>query len=259
VENPVAPRIGCVKYINARPLVRGWSGPIEFDHPAALCRRLAAAELDIALVSSFEFLRNPIYSIVDQVSIASHGAVYSVFVAHHPGEAWNEVELDPASSTGAALLRCLLREQKKSVNESSPAADNLSRLDEGRARLLIGDQAIRFREKFGTTYGYWDLGQAWYDLTGLPFVFALWLVRPEVSEAKETADRLRAIRDHNLAHLDELVAEPNEFSAEFRSHYYRDCLRFDFGEKEKAGLERFRDLCAVNGLLEHRERNPRLV
>ena len=92
MENPVGPRIGCVKYINARPLIRGWSGPIEFDHPAALCQRLAAAELDIALVSSSEFLRNPIYSIVDGVSIASRGAVYSVVVAHSPGEQWNELQ-----------------------------------------------------------------------------------------------------------------------------------------------------------------------
>lgn len=259
MDKSVAPRIGCVKYINARPLVRGWEGPVEFDHPSALCRRLAAAELEVALVSSFEFLRNPIYSIVDQVAIASHGAVYSVFVAHERDQAWNEVELDPASSTGVALLRCLLHEEKNTPNECAPAADNLSPLDPGRARLLIGDQAIRFRQKFDTRYDYLDLGQAWRDLTGLPFVFALWLVRPEVTEARETADRLRAIRDDNLAQLEELIAEPSEFSAEFRSHYYRDCLRFDFAEKEKAGLERFRDLCAVHGLLEHRERNPRLV
>jgi chorismate dehydratase len=232
VENPVAPRIGCVKYINARPLVRGWSGPIEFDHPSALCRRLAAAELNIALVSSFEFLRNPIYSIVDGVSIASRGVVYSVVVAHSPGEQWNEIELDPASTTGAALLRCLLHEQKSVARECAPAADNLSRLEEGCARLLIGDQAIRFREKFGSTYHYWDLGQAWFDLTGLPFVFALWLVRPEVPEGKKVADRLRTLRDENLTHLDQLIAEPNEFSAQFRSYYYRDCLRFDFGEEE---------------------------
>jgi chorismate dehydratase len=259
VQKSVAPRIGCVKYINARPLVDGWQGPVEFDHPSALCRRLAAAELDVALVSSFEFLRNPIYSIVDQVAIASDGPVYSVFVAHERDHEWTEVEIDPASRTAAALLRCLLREQKKTPDECAPAADNLSPLDPGRSRLLIGDQAIRFRQKFATRYDYLDLGQAWRDLTGFPFVFALWLVRPEVAEARETADRLRALRDHNLAHLDELISEPGEFSAEFRSFYYRDCLRFDFAEKEKAGLEGFRDLCAVHGLLEHRERNPRLV
>ena len=68
-------RIGCVKYLNARPLINGWDGDVEFDHPSVLCNKLAAAELDVALVSSFEFLRNPIYRIVDDVSIASDGRV----------------------------------------------------------------------------------------------------------------------------------------------------------------------------------------
>nr|MBA3762501.1 hypothetical protein [Chthoniobacterales bacterium] len=49
-------RIGCVKYLNARPLIHGWPGAVEFDHPANLCRKLRAAELDVAFVSSFEFL-----------------------------------------------------------------------------------------------------------------------------------------------------------------------------------------------------------
>ena len=75
-------RVGCVKYLNARPLVRGWEGNVEFDHPSALCERLAKGQLDVALVSSFEFLRNPIYRIVDGVSISSDGPVYSVVVAH---------------------------------------------------------------------------------------------------------------------------------------------------------------------------------
>ena len=77
-----SPRLGCVKYLNARPLIYGWPGEVRFDHPAVLCDLLAANQLDLALVSSFEYLRNPIYSIVDGVSIASHGPVYSVFVAH---------------------------------------------------------------------------------------------------------------------------------------------------------------------------------
>ena len=79
------PRLGCVQYVNARPLVRGWPGLVEFDHPSVLCRRLAAGQLDVALVSSFEFLRHPIYSIVDGVAIASNGPVYSVFVAQLEG------------------------------------------------------------------------------------------------------------------------------------------------------------------------------
>jgi predicted solute-binding protein len=78
-------RIGCVKYLNARPLIYGWSGAVEFDHPAALCRKLERGDLDVALVSSLEFLRRPIYQIVDGVSISSRGGVYSVIVAHNQG------------------------------------------------------------------------------------------------------------------------------------------------------------------------------
>ncbi|MBO0696299.1 MAG: hypothetical protein J2P56_09395, partial [Verrucomicrobia bacterium] len=68
-------RIGCVKYLNARPLIHGWDGEVDFDHPSALCNKLAAGKLDVALVSSFEFLRNPIYRIVDHISISSDGPV----------------------------------------------------------------------------------------------------------------------------------------------------------------------------------------
>src|SRR4029077_1444145 len=105
-------RIGCVKYLNARPLIRGWPGAIEFDHPSALCQRLAKGELDVALVSSFEFLRNPIYQIVDDISISSDGPVYSVVVAHRGRISdIEEIELDPASQTAVNLLRCLLAEK----------------------------------------------------------------------------------------------------------------------------------------------------
>jgi predicted solute-binding protein len=259
VQEALPPRLGCVQYLNARPLARGWPGQIDFDHPSVLCRRLAAGELDAALVSSFEFLRNPIYSIVDEIAIASDGPVYSVFVAHEPGADFAETEIDPASATGVSLLRCLMADAGRSLGECPPPADNLSELQDGRGRLLIGDQAIRFRQKFGDRYGYWDLGEAWRDRTGAPFVFALWLIRPEVRAAQEIADKLRRTRDFNLENLDSIIAEEKQFSPEFCGHYYCDCLGFHFGEREKAGLELFRTLCVKQGLLENREGTLRLV
>src|ERR1051325_6463805 len=111
-------RVGCVKYLNARPLIRGWSGEVDFDHPSALCKRLANRELDAALVSSFEFLRNPIYRIVDDVSISSDGPVYSVVVAHHGNiSEVKEIQLDPASQTAVKLLRCLLARSEEHTSE----------------------------------------------------------------------------------------------------------------------------------------------
>jgi chorismate dehydratase len=238
-------RIGCVKYLNARPLVQGWPGEVCLDTPAALCRRLSSGLLDVALVSSFEFLRNPIYRIVDGVSIASAGPVYSVVIAHRgkTGDV-RQIEVDPASETSVNLVRCFLA-------ESGSATRLVSKLEgpgEGGAHLLIGDRAIRFRRDH-PEFNFWDLGEAWEKLTHLPFVYALWLIRPEVTETSPVAEQLRGVRDRNLAEIDSVIAGQTEFDPVFCARYYREYLRFDFGEKEKQGLRKFHRLCVKHGLL----------
>jgi predicted solute-binding protein len=236
-------RIGCVKYLNARPLILGWDAPVEFDHPSVLCRKLAAGDLDVALVSTFEFLENPIYTIVDDVAVGCDGAVESVFLAYRGDfNAIQEIALDPASRTSVNLLRCLLAESGMDVRfPSAPTSDG--------ARLLIGDHAIHFREQHASDYAFRDLGAWWKELTGLPFVFALWLVRPEVAEAGAIAARLRAKRDENLQSLDRVAAAARDFSPDFAMHYFRDCLRFGFADREKTALNEFRLLCERHGIL----------
>ena len=258
-------RVGCVKYLNARPLIRGWPGNVEFDHPSALCQRLAKGQLDVALVSSFEFLRNPIYRIVDDVSISSDGPVYSVVVAHR-GEFSNieEIELDPASETAVNLLRCLLAELGLTARLTGgvPGSAGLTR-----ARLIIGDQAISFRQNHAGEFQLWDLGEQWKELTGLPFVYALWLIRPEVPDAKSIAQRLRGLRDENLADIQAIVSDavPDvtdnnpAIAREFLDRYYHEYLRFGFGTREKQGLQIFADLCAKHGVLPKRAREFTLL
>lgn len=240
-------RIGCVKYLNARPLINGWDGDIVLDHPSALCAQLARGDLDVALVSSFEVLRNPIYKIVDHVSIASDGPVYSVVVAHRGKiSEVKEIELDPAAETSGNLLRCLLSEL-----DLNPQLVSRSTSREEFARLLIGDQAIRFRQE--QEFQFFDLGESWKQLVGLPFVYALWLVRPEVVDPEPIADRLRALRDGNLANIDAVISEERDFDRAFCDRYYREFLRFNFGEEEKRGLRKFAELCQKHELLPKRE------
>jgi chorismate dehydratase len=244
-------RIGCVKYLNARPLIRGWAGDVDFDHPSGLCNKLAAGELDLALVSSFEFLRNPTYRIVDDISISSAGPVYSVIVAYRGGVSEiDEIEIDPASETSGNLLRCLLGELNLAPRLKGTMASVISARY---ARLLIGDQAIRFREKHVGEFHFWDLGEQWNKLVGLPFVYALWLIRPEVRDFKSFANRLREIRDENVANIDSLIAEEIDFDHDFCRRYYRENLRFSFGEKEKAGLREFNKRCWEQRLLPHEQ------
>ena len=247
-------RVGCVKYLNARPLIRGWPDDVEFDHPSALCHRLAKGELDVALVSSFEFLRNPIYRIVDGVSISSDGLVYSVVVAYR-GEFSNieRIELDPASETAVNLLRCLLAELGLTPRLTSVGSDSAGL---SRARLIIGDQAIRFRQSYANAFQFWDLGEQWKKITGLPFVYALWLIRPEVPNVKSIAQRLRTLRDENLAGISGVVADAADniqaITHEFLDRYYHEYLRFGFGSREKQGLQTFADLCAKHEVLSKR-------
>ena len=240
-------RIGCVKYLNARPLIHGWAGDVDFDHPAALCRKLERRDLDVALVSSLEFLRRPIYRIVDQISISSRGQVYSVIVAHREElTRTKEIKLDPASETSVALLRCLLTQRRlnprlvRNVNCPSLRPTLFKE-----AQLLIGDQAIRFRQTH-SDYRLWDLGEEWKNAMNLPFVFALWLIRPEIENAKEIADALRRLRNQNLEKLDDLILTQSEVSPAFCRKYYREHLFFDFGEREKTGLREFHRHCLLN-------------
>jgi hypothetical protein len=57
------------------PLIDSWPDPFGLITLLPLCRELAAGQLDVALVSSFEYLRNPVYSVVDHVAISSRGPV----------------------------------------------------------------------------------------------------------------------------------------------------------------------------------------
>jgi predicted solute-binding protein len=241
------PRLGCVKYINARPLIQGWTGPVIFDRPSTLCAQLAGGQLDLALVSSFEFLRNPIYRIVDDISIACDGPVYSVVLAFRGAISQiEEIEIDPDSQTSVNLLQCLISEGKiggRLVARSTSQSGNSV------ARLLIGDPAIRFRQERADEFQYLDLGQEWKNLTGLPFVFALWLIRPEIADPKPIAEALRLLRDENFERIDDLIAGEREFDHEFCERYYKALLRFNFGEKEKEGLREFQRLCQKHQLL----------
>ena len=256
VKLPPSLRLGCVKYLNARPLIHDWDGPVQFDHPSVLCRLLAQGDLDVALVSSFEYLRNPSYSVVDGVAIASDGQVFSVVLAHEgPIEQLREIVVDPASETSVNLLRCLLGER----GQDMPKFVTDGAITRERARLLIGDQALRFRHDFGDRHQFFDLGAAWKNFSGLPFVYALWLIRPALRGKRAVAKALRSLGKRNLQALDAIIALQPESERAFCEFYYRECLRFDFGEREKAGFKKFGELCAKQKLIPEAPIGLRLV
>ncbi len=235
-----AVRIGCVQYLNAAPLIYGCDSAVRFDHPANLAHALSLGALDVALVPVYELFSRPGYRIVDGVSISSRGPVLSVFLAYQ-GELRDikSVALDPASLTSSHLIQCLLAEYRGLFPSYSGG--------NGAARLLIGNQALDFRRERGAAFRYLDLGEEWTSRTGLPFVYALWLLRPETPNPKCVADALRRIKAEGIAHVPE-IAEGQRDPA-FCEHYLRECVRYDLGEPEKAGMLKFRALLVKYGFV----------
>jgi chorismate dehydratase len=179
------------------------------------------------------------------MAIACRGEVYSVFLAHRePLAEVESVALDPASHTSNHLLRCLFAEFHGMDPEyaAGPA-------DDAQARLLIGDPALEFRRTHGTDgWHFLDLGAEWLRCTGLPFVFACWVLRDEVREAERLAAALREVKHRGLAARRRIAAEYED--AAFVEHYLTENIRFDLREDEKRGIALFAALLRKHGLVE---------
>lgn len=239
--------IGCVQYLNAKPLIHGYENKVCFDHPSRLAEFLADGLLDVALVPAYELLRMPDYSVVDGVSISSLGAVFSVFLAYRGDlSKIKTVSLDTASLTSTHLLRCLLGEFHR-MTPTYILSDRCT--DENAARLLIGNHAIDFRRAYGEEYQYLDLGEEWTRRTSLPFVFAVWLVRHGMQNPADIADELRKLKQHGIASIPEIVRHESKYDAEFSAHYLCHHIRYELGDAEKEGLARFRELLVKHGFI----------
>lgn len=241
-------RIGCVKYLNARPLIHSYDGPVLFDHPSHLARGLAAGQLDAALVPVFEMFRAPVYRVVDDVAIASDGPVYSVILAYR-GELGKvrRIALDPASLTSIHLLQVLLGKFYGMQCEFIDARQAAGDVD---AELLIGNQAIAYRQSAPPDIQILDLGSAWKEAVGLPFVFAVWLLRPGLESLQAVGDAFRRLKSRGIERIDEIARTEKSCPSEFARTYLTEHIRFDLKEPQKAGLQRFGQLLHERGFVE---------
>jgi predicted solute-binding protein len=235
-----------VKYLNSKPLIHGYDGPVVFDHPSGLARDLAGGRLDAALVPIFEVLRGPRYLVADSVAIACDGPVFSVFLAHRgPLAEIQTIALDPASLTSAHLLQVLLAE----FHSQRPQCVDARKAGEADARLLIGNQAIDFRLADGGQHQLLDLGAEWKRCTGLPFVFAAWALRPNLRDPGAVATDFRRLKHTGLGAIPEIAAADKSHSRELSERYLSEYIRFDLGAEEKAAIARFAGLLARHGFI----------
>ncbi len=230
-------RIGGVPYGVGAPLLAGLdSDPactLVQAPPTALIERLRAGELDAALVSSIEAIARPGYSVAAGLGIACKHEIRSVRAFRRRGVPVRSVGVDRSSATSVALLRLLLARLPASERAAQPefAAIAPTRRPDDLPHdlvLLIGDDGLAADPG---SREVWDLGAHWRAWTGLPFVFAVWVLRPGTDAAAVLpilhAARARGRRlgpvdgTHGAAHY-ELDADDvrglGRFWAEARAH-----------------------------------------
>lgn len=237
-------RVGSVKALNAVPLTRGIEDQVVYEVPSKLAERLRRDELDAALVSIVEPLFNDRYDILDGIAVASLGEVKSVFLAHRkPLEQVQEVFCDTASLTSVTLVKVLLAE--RGLKPEFKPLENYAVAKEKDFVLLIGDAALDFA--FGPhQHERFDLGAEWFELTQLPFVYAVWALRRGV-ENGTLRRRLQDAKDFGLDTLDHIISSRPEYTEEFRKDYLGWHIHFHLGADEKRGIAKFIELLRKHG------------
>lgn len=261
-------KIGKITFSNIMPIYHFFRTDQFYEHqvelipqvPSQLNRGMAAGEIDMGPISSFEYGRNyKKYEVLPDLSISSKGEVRSIFLfSKRPIEELKEarIALTDKSATSNNLLKIILEKfyQASPIYEEMPA--NLDKMMTAfDAALLIGDDAL-LASWNNPGYHMYDLGELWYQHTGLWMVFAVWAVRRDVSLHKP--ELLRSVHNEFLrskrkgfAELDEVVAQAKkEFgaTAEFWKIYYTG-LSYDFTPEHKRGLEYYYACAADIGLL----------
>ncbi len=248
-------RLGAVHYLNVRPLVYGLaddlSFALRFDAPSRCAVLLAEGAIDLGMIPSIEYARGDEYRIVPGLSISSLGPVASVALfSKTPVGSIRTIAVDTSSRTSAALLQILCARRFGIAPEFRPMAPTpdqmLSACD---AALIIGDPAL-FLEHGRMGVQKIDLGTEWLAMTGLPFVWAMWVGRAGAADAAVTR-RLQGARDEGVQHADEIAADYCRGDAArtaVGAQYLRDNMRYGLGEPEQAAIATYYREAAALGL-----------
>ena len=253
-------RLGRIRYLNTLPFYHGLASKLEENgfelewvsgSPAEINRRMRQGEIDVAPVSSLEYLNHQDrYLLLPDLCIGSRDFSSSVLLLSHEridGMNGVTIALTEESLSAATLLKILLKykfgfENDFQITPSHPA----EMLTQFKACLVIGDEALFFRPKEFVYKS--DLSELWWDWTHQPFCFSLWAVREDYYEehAEEVKGFYRTLKsnlERNLQDLEKLIREglgvgfadekfPTVFSYLFNLNYGLD-------EAMRAGLDLF--------------------
>jgi len=232
-------RVAAIDFLNPAPLMWDFEHPplapelaqhyqLTYTQPSACAASLLSGHADLGLIPIAAL--TPDLAIVPGCVIASRDEVRSIQLivklsgkqngnADDALRSVRTIAADTASRSSLAYTQVLFRKFLGAQPGFLPApADPIAMLRSADAALLIGDPALlalEARDQIEQQVGpcLWiDIAHEWYTRTGLPWVAAVWAVRPEslIAETRSPAQLLEDLnrsRDRGLTHIDDLVRE----------------------------------------------------
>jgi predicted solute-binding protein len=258
------PRVCAVSYLNTSPLVWGLlHGPqqgvfdLEFTLPAECADRLRSGQADIGLVPAIELARQPDLVVIPGSGILCRGAVRSILlVSTKPMEAIETFAADAGSRSSVVLTQVVLARKhgiRPRVRPYPPKLDDMLELAD--AALIIGDPALRIdpamSEWRGRPVHVYDMGAEWFDLAGLPMVFAVWAAK-NLTADPSLASMFEESKQYGARHIDDLVRFESQrlgLGEDLVRSYVTESIRYDLGEEERRGMSLYLKFAGELGLV----------
>ncbi|OAB63199.1 hypothetical protein AY599_01575 [Leptolyngbya valderiana BDU 20041] len=267
-------RVACVQYLNTAPLVEGLEKleglTLIPAVPADIAPMVRSGEADVGLASIVDAVGDPTLAILPAGMIGCDGPTLTVrLFSTMPLDRVSTVAADADSHTSVALARVLLAETFgvtprfvpfNAIERIALEGDTVEQDGDGwpACLLLIGDKVVTHSPPAVRYPHQLDLGEAWKELTGLPFVYAAWQCRADALDGDEGRRRMALAsamldrqRRHNQTRLDWLVqqwAPRARWPVDLAQRYIGQLLRYDLGTHEREAVERFFSLCNAHGV-----------
>ena len=245
-----------MSYLNARPLIEGLDDSqaaiVSRDVPSRLLDGLVSGETDIALCPVIDYYRADVpLDIVPVGGISSRGHTLTVRLCSRiPVNTISIIHVDSDSHTSAALLRVLM-DQMYGLRPHLAEYDAVNGHAPSEAVLLIGDKVITKAPDDQTYPHQLDLGEAWSFLTGLPFVFAVWMARRD-ADLGDLPGVLEAQLRRNLGQLDGIAdryAPGHNWPEDLAREYLGQIMSYSVGPAELEAIERFASAASRLGII----------
>jgi chorismate dehydratase len=240
-------RLACVSYLNSRPLVHGLENDsrvkLSFAVPSLLLDELLTHRADIALLPVIDILKVPGAQVLSAGGIGCDGPTLTVrLFSRKPLEQTTVVGADPDSHTSVALSKLIFARRFGLSPRYVEPTNSLDTL------LLIGDKVIT-RAPLDMPFQL-DLGQAWKELTGLPFVFAIWTARQDVQVDMANA-LLTESRLQGMQHIESILVEhalPRGWPIDIARQYLTQYLNYAIGPTQLRAIDAFHRIVEASDL-----------